>query len=141
MFRLWKILGLLTLAGSAFLNSPPAFSQQRDAQGGGLAATLEVSNPSPGAAEPVTVRFTLTNQSGETLQVLKWHTPLEGFKSNLFRVEHDGKRARYIGALLKRGVPKPADYASLAPGQSLKGDLDLSKGYDLSAPGHYTLQL
>ena len=140
MLRRWITLCLAALAGSTLLGAP-ALAQPRGGQGEGLAATLEVVNPHPGPAEPVTIRFSLANQSGETLQVLKWHTPLEGFASNFLRVERDGQRVRYIGLLAKRGLPQPSDYVALAPGQTVKADLNLAEGYDLSAPGHYTVQL
>ncbi|HEY0782087.1 MAG TPA: M35 family metallo-endopeptidase [Thermoanaerobaculia bacterium] len=141
MFRRWIIVGISLLTVCSLAGAPPAQAQPRGGQGEGLTATLEVVNPNPGPAEPVTLRFTLTNPTAETLQVLKWHTPLEGFKSDLLRVERDGRRVRYIGPLLKRGQPRPQDYVTLAAGQSVKAELDLAKGYDLSAPGHYTVQL
>ena len=105
MFRRWTTLYFALLVVGGLLCVPPAFGQPRGTQDEGLTAKLDAMNPNPGPAEPVTLRFSLTNQSGETLQVLKWHTPLEGFKSNFLRVERDGQRVRYIGLLAKRGLP------------------------------------
>src|SRR5689334_11553442 len=124
MSKSYAILGIWALIG--VVATLPALAQSRPEQGGAVAATLALPNPEPGPTEPVIVRVQLTNRSAEPLQVLKWHTPLEGFESDLFRVEHDGKPARYIGPLVKRGRPQPADYVTLAPGASLSIDLDLA---------------
>ena len=84
------------------------------------------------------MRYTIENISGKDVYVLKWGTPLEGFKSNLFDVTRDSaKSASYRGRLVSRSGPLPSDYEKIPAGQSLSAELPLHEGYDLSAPGTY----
>jgi len=92
------------------------------------------------AAEKQTLTFSLTNESKETIRVLKWHTPLEGVKSNMFNVEHEGKKAVYLGRVYKRGVPTEDDYLTLEPGQTVKMGVDLTEEYDIADAGSYSVR-
>ncbi|HXU47301.1 MAG TPA: M35 family metallo-endopeptidase [Thermoanaerobaculia bacterium] len=143
MFRRRIAIGLLGLAGVASLGlSPrPALGQTKPVESRDLAAGIEIAKARVAAAEPVTVRFTLTNRSAETQRVLKWNTPLEGLYSDLFRVVHAGREVPYIGVLVKRGTPKPDDYVTLAPGGSTSAEIDLAKGYALAETGSYEVRL
>lgn len=92
-------------------------------------------------SEKQTLTFSLTNESNEIIQVLKWHTPLEGFKSNMFQVEHhEGKRAVYLGRVYKRGIPTEDDYLTLQPGQTVKMEVDLTEEYDIADAGNYSVR-
>lgn len=92
------------------------------------------------APEKQTLTFSLTNESKETIRVLKWHTPLEGLKSNMFNVEHEGKKAVYLGRVYKRGVPTEDDYLTLQPGQTVKKEVDLTEEYDIVDAGNYSVR-
>ena len=83
--------------------------------------------------------FTLTNESKETMNVLKWHTPLEGFKSDMFRVEINGELATYLGPIYKRRPPKDDDYITLKPGETVTVTVDLTEAYDIARPGNYNV--
>jgi peptidyl-Lys metalloendopeptidase len=56
-------------------------------------------------------------------------------------VSVDGKPVAYAGPLIKRGLPSPADFAILAPGETRKALVDLSAYYDMRQPGLYTVTL
>ena len=101
-----------------------------------LACRLEAL-PGAVAGGPVKVRFTLTNRGTRPVRVLEWHTPLEGFWSDVFEVSLAGAKLGYEGPLMKRGDPSPDDYAEIAPGKSVSAVVDLAGPYDLRRPGTY----
>ena len=101
-----------------------------------LACRLE-AEPGAVAGGPVKVRFTLTNRGPRPVRVLEWHTPLEGFWSDLFEVSVAGTKLAYEGPLMKRADPSPEDYAEIAPGKSVTAVVDLAGPYDLRRPGTY----
>ena len=84
--------------------------------------------------------FTMTNDSDKTVHVLKWHTPLEGFKSDMFRVEKDGEHAVYLGREMKRGMPKPEDYVIIEPKGSISANLNITEAYDIFEVGDYNVE-
>lgn len=133
--RLTPASGLALLL---LLAAGPVLAQPREAAG--VAARLEAVTDRAEAEEPVTVRFTLTNTTSAPITILKWHTPLEGFNSDMFVVERDGRRVPYVGREVKRGAPGPEDYVTIEPGRSVSADLDLSEGYALAEPGRYQAQ-
>ena len=102
-----------------------------------MAADREVV---PGGSEKLSVRFTLHNDTLETLRVLVWHTPLEGFSNDLFSVERDGEPVPYTGRLVKWGTPTEADYVEIRSGDFVSTTFDPSAVYDMSEPGHYTIR-
>src|ERR1044072_7040783 len=57
------------------------------------------------ASDKQKLGFSLTNESDQPMRILKWHTPLDGIKSDMFHVEYDGKKAVYLGPIYKRGLP------------------------------------
>ena len=91
-------------------------------------------------SEKLSVRFTLHNDTLETLRVLRWHTPLEGFSNDLFFVERDGEPVPYTGRLVKWGTPTDEDYVEIASGTFVSTTFDPSAVYDMSEPGHYTIR-
>ncbi len=103
----------------------------------GLSISLEFDKRQYKAKDPQNLRFVLKNTSGESRHVLKWHTPLEGFNSNMFRVDTGGIPAKYLGRVVKRGVPKPEDYIVLKPGESVSASVDIAKVYDIVKAGEY----
>lgn len=105
----------------------------------GITTGLAVEKVAFGAADPIKLRFVLTNTTAQPMSVLKWHTPLEGFDSNMFQVTIDGKKVTYIGRLIKRGAPKPTDYVTVGPGQSVSEMVDLAKGYAIYKAGDYSV--
>lgn len=87
------------------------------------------------------IMFVLTNKSSSTAYyVLKWHTPLEGFRSNHLRVYCNDEELTYEGIAAKRGNPDQASYDLLLPGSSVSGSVYLGEAYDLK-PGVYCVRL
>lgn len=105
-------------------------------------AKLECALTGPsqvGPGKPVEVLFRLTNRTQRPLFVLKWHTPLEGVRSNLFTVTRDGAGLPYQGPMVKRAAPTAGDYVTIAPGASVEARVDVSQVYEMAPPGNYQL--
>jgi peptidyl-Lys metalloendopeptidase len=126
----------LILAGVIF--TTPIFAQSPEA--GGLKVDLNIATPEVHAQGPLRVQFTLTNTSAGEIAVLKWHTPLEGIRSNMFQIERDGVPVRYLGVLVKRGAPSAEDVVTLPKGGSISATVDLFKAYAIFETGDYTVQ-
>jgi len=133
----WRSLVLLVWTSVMFAPSAPA---QEAAASARLAVGLSLETSEVHAQGPLTVHVTLTNTSGRDLTILKWHTPLEGFRSDMFQVEQNGVSAPYLGALVKRGSPNAEDLVMLPQGGSVSATVDLFKAYGIFEPGDYTVQ-
>lgn len=105
-----------------------------------LLAELEFSKSSYQSAPRNALVFSLTNRSKRTLSVLKWYTPLEGFKSDIFEVRRAGKPVPYVGRLYKRAAPTAEDYVTLRPGRTVRQAVDFFDAYDVAASGTYNVQ-
>ena len=64
---------------------------------------------------PITINFTLENLLDENLWILKWYTPLEGMRGEIFQVNCDGKEIPYEGMMAKRGDPDRDSYMHIVP--------------------------
>jgi len=110
---------------------------------GRLVAITEMATESKAVfdgSDALAVRFTLYNDTNETVQVLVWHTPLAGFSNDLFEVERDGEPVPYTGRLVKWGTPTAEDYVEIAAGSFVSATFDPSEVYDMSRPGQYTIR-
>jgi peptidyl-Lys metalloendopeptidase len=106
-----------------------------------LSVTLELNSRQYKAQDGQDLRFSLTNNSNEKLSVLKWGLPLEGmWDCDPFWVKRQEEVAIYLGKLVKRAAPTPADYVTLDPKESISTDFDLSEVYDISNAGNYTVE-
>ena len=110
----------------------------------GAAANVEVAvtplQPTVARDHDVLVRVVLTNTSATVQHLLRWRTPLDGVESPLFEVRRDGQPVRYLGRRVKRAAPGPADYLRLDPGASLSKTVELSRLYEMSVTGSYTIR-
>jgi peptidyl-Lys metalloendopeptidase len=104
-----------------------------------LLVTLDFNKRAFKATDKQTLKFSLTNESKRPLKVLKWHTPLEGLKSDMFRVDIAGHRATYLGPIYKRMPPTEADYITVRPGATLTAPVDLASAYDIALAGNYNV--
>jgi peptidyl-Lys metalloendopeptidase len=86
------------------------------------------------------LQFSLINDSNETMYVLKWDTPFDGFNNDMFRVTKDGTQAVYMGRIVKRGPPQPDDYITIPPKDSVSVNVDLSEAYDINEAGSYSVE-
>ncbi len=83
------------------------------------------------AGTPITINFTLENLQDENLWILKWYTPLEGIRGEIFQVNCDGKEILYEGMRAKRGDPDRDSYMHIAPGGSVSEMVNLSGVYNI----------
>lgn len=86
-----------------------------------------------------TVEFRVTNNSAETLSVPYWQLPSASDEGKLFQVLHDGKPATYLGPMIKRAAPTESDLVTFQPYESKLVTVDLTKSYDLSKKGEYSV--
>lgn len=93
------------------------------------------------AQAPASLRFELANGSEAPLRVLKWNTPLEGWKGTVLRVSRNGEELRYQGPMLKRGDPGNEDYVEIPAGGRVDATVDLAEVYDVSRPGTYKVEV
>lgn len=130
--RIYVRIGLL-IALIALLVSP-AYAQQ-------LSSELKlIENKSYDlSADKVMAQFTLTNDTQKTLYVLKYQTPLSGIDRDLFMVSCDGEPVPYIGPVALRLGPTAEDWLALKPGETVTGNVDLSKYYDMRKSGTYAV--
>ena len=101
----------------------------------GISVQLEMDNAKYRSKTKQFLKFTLINNSDSRVYVLKWHTPFEGIRHNMFRISHGDKSAVYLGILVKRGVPTPEDYLAVEPNSSLTTKIELTEFYDIFESG------
>jgi peptidyl-Lys metalloendopeptidase len=115
---------------------------------GAIAAA--VAAPNHAAANPLrvsmyaangAVEVIVTNTSRKVARVPRWQLPGDVLEAKLFQVSLDGNPVAYQGPLVKRGLPGPADFAILRPGQSYRTVVDLAASYDMGKRGQYTVTL
>jgi len=116
-----------------------------------LTASVETVNvATERAAAKVVVR--LQNLNDGPLYFLKWNTPFESFPmGDIFIVnirtisslesKSITERMIHTGAVAFRGEPTAEDYLSFNANEERSVDIDLSKYYDMSQPGEYSVQL
>jgi peptidyl-Lys metalloendopeptidase len=123
------IAGTAVLAGAiaAAVAAPP------NATSNPLRVSMYAAN---GAVEVI-----VTNTSRKVARVPRWQLPGEVLEAKLFQVSVDGNPVAYQGPLVKRGLPSPADFAILQPGQSYRTVVDLGASYDMSKRGQYSITL
>lgn len=85
------------------------------------------------------VEFTLTNESSDTVPVLLWNSPWEGWKNRFLKVSVNDEPLEYQGAMMKRGEPTASDFITLPSNETLTKVLNLADAYTLQT-GHYTVR-
>lgn len=108
--------------------------------GAAVDVTVTPLQPTVARGDDVQVRVTLSNTSGTVQHLLRWRTPLDGIDTSLFDVTRDGQPVRYLGRSVKRAAPVPADFVRLDPGASLSKTVELSRLYEMSVTGSYTIR-
>jgi hypothetical protein len=93
------------------------------------------------AGGPVALRFRLVNRTDAPLWVLRWNTPVEGWRGTIFSVSFQGTDLPYKGPMLKRGDPGRQEYVEITPQDSLNVSLDLAEAYDVKRPGRYEVKV
>jgi peptidyl-Lys metalloendopeptidase len=100
-----------------------------------LTTDRQTTSTSPKALFTVTVR----NNGQSNARLLRWAVPDSELEESLFDVKLDGQPVQYLGAHYKRGVARAEDYVHLKPGESLTRTVDLTRFYDLSRTGTYSI--
>ncbi len=107
-----------------------------------LSAKIELSSSRYQSHDGQDCRVILTNNSDRTLNVLKWQLPIEGmWDCDPFWVKRGEEVEVYLGKVMKRAAPKPHDYITMDPQESIETDFDLSEAYNISKAGKYTVEL
>ena len=89
--------------------------------------------------DPITLRFEIENTSDEVYALLIWDTPLAREVMNFLEVRHEERPVPYDGRFVKRGEPIAESYRTLAPGDRIVEELDLSTSFAFEEPGTYTV--
>lgn len=105
-----------------------------------LKCELQLQKSYPQGGE-VLVNFSLSNHSESEFEVLQYHTPLEDLIGPVFEVRFGDELLSYRGPMVKRAPPTDEDWLRLLPGAVLSNELDISRAWDLTRKGQYSLSL
>lgn len=92
------------------------------------------------ASDKAELTFALRNASRQPVQVLTWQTPFEGVRNPMLTIKLDAVEVEYRGVMVKRAAPRADSYLTLQPGERREAKIDLATGWDVSAPGTYTIE-
>ncbi len=106
---------------------------------GSAEVTITPAKDAFGAEESVLVKVSISNPNKGAIRILRWFTPFDGVKEDLFAVTVNGKAVEYTGADYKRPEPSEKDYIILKSGETLETTIDLAGYYDLSESGYYQI--
>jgi Lysine-specific metallo-endopeptidase/Hemopexin len=101
-----------------------------------FSAAIRMS-PSYRLGDPVVLWFELTNTSDVDYSLLVWDTPLEGRAGDYVEVRQGERALRYDGRFVKRGDPGPDSYRTVAAGETVTEQIDLTDGFAFDEPGTY----
>lgn len=82
------------------------------------------------------LRANLNNTSAKVVSFLPWANPFEANVTADFLTIIDldtGVELRYRGIMVKRMPPKPSDYLTVSPQQSIENQVDLTSSYNFCA--------
>ena len=90
--------------------------------------------------------FTVYNPSEQPVRLLRWNTPFEGSRGELFEVRSaTGKRMRYLGLDAKRalyhGRPPGTAYIEIKPGSSRTARINPTRSYEWDGDGYYYIRV
>ena len=106
-----------------------------------VTVTLGATQKSLKATDPAELSFSITNNSPQTIWILRWHTPFENrFSYDSFEVKKQGKKIPYKGRLVKRAAPQQKDYIAISSGETVSTVVDISQGYDIKLAGQYEIR-
>jgi len=106
---------------------------------GSAEVTITPAKDAFAAEDSVLVNVAITNPNKNTIRILRWYTPFDGVKEDLFAVTVNGKVVEYTGADYKRPAPQDKDYITLKAGETLETTIDLASFYDFSESGYYQI--
>jgi peptidyl-Lys metalloendopeptidase len=106
---------------------------------GAAEVTITPASEAFGAEDSVLVNVSISNPNKNTIRILRWYTPFDGVKEDLFAVTVNGRVVEYTGADYKRPAPTDKDYIMLKAGETLETTIDLAGFYDFSESGYYQI--
>ncbi len=89
---------------------------------------------------PVSARVSVANRSRATVVVPEWQLPSEDLEAAQFVVLRDGRPVSYAGPHIKRGASPAVAMIRVAPGVTFDYEIELSRAYDFSQNGRYTIE-
>lgn len=128
-----SVLGLMAV----FATTTPTYAAPPDLSDAVI--SLSANKSTFTQSDNVIVHVVVTNPNPEALHVLSYLLPTEGLTAPLFNVSADGVPATYLGMLAKRAAPTDQDYVTLAAGQSVGFDVNLSQYYSFASTGNYQI--
>jgi peptidyl-Lys metalloendopeptidase len=106
----------------------------------GLVSQVDISSATLGKDDSVVVHWSVTNQGATAVGLPRWQVPSSELEENVFAITRDGEPVRYYGKLVKRMAPRAEDLVTLAPGETLAADVELSRFYRMGHAGDYAIQ-
>lgn len=88
--------------------------------------------------------FAVENRGDRPFKFCMYHTPFEGFYSDMLEVVGpDGAPVEFTGILAKRAEPTEEDYRTLAAGERATAEMtlaELAENYEMARPGTYRVR-
>jgi len=106
-----------------------------------LRVDLQMSAAAVSSTQAVFADVTVVNTGDRPVDLLSWYLPITDLQEPLFAVARDGQPVAYIGPRYKRGQPDASDFITIAAGASVTWRVDLSRFYDFSQTGDYTVEV
>ena len=91
--------------------------------------------------EAVFADVTVVNLGDRPVDLLSWYLPVTDLQESLFAVARDGQPVAYVGPRYKRALPDASDFITIAAGASATWRVELSRFYDFSQSGDYTVEV
>lgn len=86
------------------------------------------------------ISFLIRNNSTKDVLIAKRFTPIDGILQNLFEVEYNGENLSYRGKMARLPDLTKDEFIKISARSNLSRDIDLSKEYDFSGKGKYTIR-
>jgi peptidyl-Lys metalloendopeptidase len=84
------------------------------------------------------ITVSLTNNSKQDVEILKWKTPFEkNLSANIFHITDGKNSAQYLGRVVKRLEPKENDYMTLKAGGIKSVTVNLAQYYRFESKGNF----
>jgi len=88
------------------------------------------------------VKYSITNISKYEIAVLKWFTPLEGLKADIFDIRSQGNyRFVYDGKMSKRGLATGDSYVRIGIGKTVSANVDITQCYFINSEDEIKISL
>jgi len=110
-----------------------------------LVITVAIASPivTLRSAGNTRITFSITNPTQYSIDVLKWGTPFEGIRSNMFNIhDYSARPLEYLGMLVRRGaIPLVEEYLTIPANSEQSITIDLANHYDFTKLGNHVVSL